>query len=92
MKTFPFLQFPSRTLNLSNKNNTMHKYTTTNHTSATNQGFTAITSAYNVDVYWMLDNAIATLGQVKYLLVESRDGIQIYRKSLEINLLKEERE
>lgn len=67
-------------------------YQTTTHPEASRQGFVPITSGYQDDEYDHLDKAIGLLGGIKYLLVTTLEGIHIYRKQQEVNLLlKEER-
>lgn len=67
----------------------MNKYTTVTHKYATERGFSAITSGYRKTEHPMLAQAIADLRGIAHLLVESVDGIQIYRKRTEINLLED---
>jgi len=67
------------------------RYETTTHPEATRQGFVPITSGYQDHEYDLLDKARATLGGIKHLLVTSLEGISIYRKQLEVNLLKDDR-
>ncbi len=70
---------------------TTTQYKTTTPQEASRQDFVPITSAYSAEEYHLLDKALDTLGNIKYLLVSTLEGIHIYRHRSGVNLIKEER-